>query len=294
MNVYANSQLATLNTQLKGTTAILTRTNEQALQVAYLLEQQGIHATLAQSGTGFRFINLAEVRYFIKQVGDGSTIAKEQWQTAKERTCERYASSRMLSVMRCFWDKYEQANKYYYRSDLRQFLLESDVEDFLAADGNVFVGTIHKAKGREFDTVHLFVDRPDTTEPEELRTTYVGITRARHNLYLHERPTLPQTNIAVSLGLRDVWLDYFRERKETVLSLRSGDRLGYSNGYLISEKGEYVASLSRTMRQQIDDLQARGYAVASTEVSYVLAWRPREEPQEVAVCLADIILKNNQ
>lgn len=289
-----NSQFAVTDSQLKGSSAILTRTNEQALQVAYLLEQQGIHPLLAQAGGIFRFINLAEVRYFMKQTGDGSTISGEQWLSAKKRTCERYATSRLLPVMQTFWDRYEHANKNYYRSDLRQFLLESEVDDFLSANGSVFVGTIHKAKGREFDTVHLFVDNPESLEPDDLRTSYVGITRARHTLYLHTRPRLPQTNIAVSLGLHDVWLDYFRDRKDSVLRLRSGDPLRYSKGYLLSEHGEYIASLSKNKRQHIDALQAKGYSVASAEVSYVLAWRPREEPQEVAVCLANLILEYNQ
>ncbi len=291
VETFDNRQFTFDDFQIQGSTAILTRTNEQALQIAYLLEQQGVHTTLAQSGVGFRFINLAEVRYFMKQTGDGSSISKEQWLSAKERTCERYATSRQLSLMHRFWKQYEHANRHYYRSDLRQFLLESDIEDFLSAEGSVFVSTIHKAKGREFDTVHLFVDNPDVTDPEDLRTTYVGITRARHHLYNHIRPILPQSDIAVSLGLRDVWLDYFRDRKDSVLRLRSGDSLRYSNGYLISAQGEYIASLSKSKRQQIDNLQERGYEVAMAEVSYVLAWRPREEPQEVAVCLANLILK---
>lgn len=290
------SPLPTLHSPLSGSTAILTRTNEQALQIAYQLEQQGIHATLAQSGGGYRFINLAEVRYFMKQTGDGGTISHEQWLLAKERTCERYATSRLLPVMHAFWNQYEHANRNYYRSDLRQFLLESDVEDFLSTSGSTFVGTIHKAKGREFDTVYLFLADPETSNPEELRASYVGITRARHNLHIliqGDAGGQPAT-IAISLTLRDVWLDYCRDHKDSILSLRSGDPLRYSNGYLISEKGEYIASLSKSKRQQLDEWLQKGYCVASSEVSYILAWRPREEPQEVAVCLANIILKNNQ
>jgi ATP-dependent DNA helicase RecQ len=279
-------------TTTTGSTAILTRTNEQALQMAYLLKQRGVHAMLVQSGGGFRFINLAEVKYFMKHLGnEGSTIDKEKWQAAKKRTCQTYATSRLLPAMHRFWDKYERANKNYYRSDLRQFLLESDVEDFLAADGgSVFVSTIHKAKGREFDTVHLFVDNPDTSDPEDLRTTYVGLTRARHNLYIYNNPQLPQTNIAVGLTLRDVWLSYFREHKNSVLHLRSGDPLNYSKGYLITAQGECIARLSKAMQQQMDGLEQRGYTVVGAEVSYILAWRPREETEELAVCLANLFL----
>ncbi|MBP5548308.1 MAG: RecQ family ATP-dependent DNA helicase [Bacteroidales bacterium] len=278
---------------INGSTAILTRTNEQALQVAYQLEQHGIRALLVQSGSGFRFINLAEVRYFVKYLGDeGSVISKDVWEAAKERTCQNYATSRLLPAMRHFWEDYEQINRTIYRSDLRQFLLESDVEDFVSFDNNsVFVSTIHKAKGREFDTVHLFVSEPNTTDPDDLRTIYVGLTRARRTLYIYNKPVLDQTNISISLNLHDVWLDYFKERKDKVLRLRSGDGLKYSNGYLISQQGDYIACLSKARKQQMEELFQKGYHVISTQVSYILAWRPREEPQEVAVCLANIILQ---
>ena len=278
---------------INGSTAILTRTNEQALQVAYQLEQHGIRALLVQSGSGFRFINLAEVRYFVKYLGDeGSVISKDVWEAAKERTCQNYATSRLLPAMRHFWEDYEQINRTIYRSDLRQFLLESDVEDFVSFDNNcVFVSTIHKAKGREFDTVHLFVSEPDTTDPDDLRTIYVGLTRARRNLYIYNKPVLDQTNISISLNLHDVWLDYFKERKDKVLRLRSGDGLKYSKGYLISQQGDFIACLSKARKQQMEELYQKGYHVISAQVSYILAWRPREEPQEVAVCLANIILQ---
>ena len=283
------------NSAIKGTTAILTRTNEQSLQVAYQLEQQGIHALLVQAGSGFRFINLAEVRYFVKYLGsEGSVISKDVWQFAKERTCQAYATSKLLPAMMHFWDDYEQINPIIYRSDLRQFLLDSDVEDFITLDNNcVFVSTIHKAKGLEFDTVHLFVSEPDTTNPEDLRTIYVGLTRARRNLYIYHKPVLDQTNISISLNLHDVWLDYFKERKDKVLRQRSGDILQYSNGFLVSQQGDYIACLSKARKQQMAELQKKGYHVIDAHASFILAWRPREEPIEVAVCLANLILQKS-
>lgn len=289
----AGSKFAFHHSSIDGSTAILTRTNEQALQVAYQLSQQGIRPLLVQSGNGFRFINLAEVRYFVKHIGkDGSVISKDVWQYAKERTCQAYATSQLLPVMKHFWTDYEQINRTIYRSDLRQFLLESDVEDFISFDSHsVFVSTIHKSKGREFDTVHLFVMEPDTTDLEDLRTLYVGLTRARRNLYIYHNPLLEQKNISISLNLHDVWLDYFKEHKEKILRLRSGDMLQYSNGFLISQHGDCIACISKTMKRQLDELQQKGFSVVSAQASYILAWRPREENQEVAVCLANLILQ---
>ena len=44
------------------------------------------------------------------------------------------------------------------------------------------------------------------------------------------------------------------------------------------------------MRNKIKEYEDKGYSVTDVEVSFILAWRPREEPQEIAVCLANLIL----
>lgn len=41
---------------------------------------------------------------------------------------------------------------------------------------------------------------------------------------------------------------------------------------------------------RIQNFQNCGYRVTDTEVSYVIAWRQKEETDEVAVCLANFIL----
>ncbi|MBQ1582303.1 MAG: RecQ family ATP-dependent DNA helicase, partial [Prevotella sp.] len=173
---------------VQGSTAILTRTNEETMQVAYELEQRGLHATVAQSMGGFRFGNLAEVRYFLKQLkqlgkNDDISITKEIWQTAKQRTLDTYATSTCLNIMQHFFTDFEITHKTYYRSDLREFIFESDIEDFIVSDDkSVFVSTIHKAKGREFDNVYLLSSIPDVRDVEDMRAYYVGLTRAKRNL----------------------------------------------------------------------------------------------------------------
>ena len=278
---------------VKGGTAILTRTNEETMQVAYELEQRGLHATVAQSMGGFRFGNLAEVRYFIKQIGkdDEVTISKEKWQEAKKRTLKTYASSTCLDVMRHFFADFEAINRVYYRSDLREFIIESDIEDFIASDDkSVFVSTIHKAKGREFDTVYLMSSVPDGRQVEDMRAYYVGLTRAKRNLYLITNPPTEYSSISIALNMHDIWLDYFKGRKETVLLLRSGDSLCYKDDYLYNEQGISVAALSTIGKDKIKVWTDKGYEVTSAKVSYTLAWRPKDSETEYAVCLANIVL----
>ena len=280
-----------------GTTAVLTVTNEQTLQVAHLLRQQGQHVRLIQATDGFRFVNLAEVRYFFKQLGkcENGSISTEQWNEAKRRTEETYSTSKCLGILQQFFSDFEATHKSYYRSDLREFALESSIEDFIAAEGNmVFVSTIHKAKGREFDNVHLLLGGILRMDSDMMRAIYVGITRAKHNLYIYNDTTFlaSQPSIVLSLSMRDVWLDYFRPHKEQVLRLRSGDKLNYAEGFLLNHQGMRIASLSNAMRDRIKELESRSYCVVDVEVSYIIAWRPHEEQQEVAICLANIILDN--
>ena len=143
--VIALKALLEAEIEVHGTTAILTRTNEETMQVAYELQKRGLRATVAQSMGGFRFGNLAEVRYFLKQIGkDDITIPKEKWKEAKRRTLDMYKGSSCLSVMKRFFVDFEETHSSLYRSDLCEYIFESNIEDFIAADEkSIFVSTIY-------------------------------------------------------------------------------------------------------------------------------------------------------
>ncbi len=291
------NSLLDAETIVQGSTAALTRTNEETMQVAYELEQRGLYVTVAQSMGGFRFGNLAEVRFFMKQLGekDEVSIQKEKWQEAKRLTLENYSTSKCLDVMRHFFADFEATHKEYYRSDLLEYIMESKIEDFIAADDkSVFVSTIHKAKGREFDTVYLLSPVPDERNVEEKRAYYVGLTRAKQNLYLITNPPTQFTSVSIALNMHDVWLDFFKGRKDMVLRLRSGDELQYKDGYLLNEQGLCVAALSTIGKEKLKTWEDKGYEVTDAKVSYTLAWRPKGETAEYAVCLANVVLTKRE
>ena len=292
-NVTTLKSLLDAEIRVDGSTAILTRTNEEAMQVAHELEQRGLHATIAQSMGGFRFGNLAEVRYFLKQLGssDDVSISQERWQEAKRHTLETYAQSSCLGIMQHFFDDYESTRKVLYRSDLREFVFESNIEDFIASDKNtVFVSTIHKAKGREFDTVYLLSPVPNGRDVNDMRAYYVGLTRAKRNLFLVTNPPAEHSSMSIALDMHDVWLDYFKNRKDIVLRLRSGGKLLYQDGFLFNADGVSVAALSTSGKNKLKAWTEKGYSVDDATVSYTLAWRPADSKDECAVCLANIVL----
>ena len=280
--------------KIEGSTAILTRTNEETMQVAYELERRGLRATVAQSMGGFRFGNLAEVRYFLKQLGskEETSIPTDRWQEAKRRTLETYATSTCLSIMKQFFTDYEATHRTYYHSDLRDYIYESNIEDFVAADNrSVFVSTVHKAKGREFDTVYLLSPVPDGRDINDMRAYYVGLTRAKQNLYLVTNPPAEYAAISIALNMHDVIL--FIGRKQIVLQLRSGDSLHYQDGYLLNAQGVNIAALSAAGKEKLKAWTDKGYEVSGAKVSYTLAWKPQDSNLEYAVCLANIILNKS-
>jgi len=296
-NVFTLKSLRNAEIDTTGTTAILTRTNEEAMQVAYVLGQRGLHATVVQSMCDFRFGNLAEVRYFLKHLGGGKDeviISKEKWEEAKQRTLETYTTSTCLSVMKHFFSDFEITHDAFYHSDLREYIFESNIEDFIAADAkSVFVSTIHKAKGREFDAVYLLSPIPDEKDLNETRAYYVGLTRAKQNLYLITNPTAEYSTITIPLNMHDVILDFFKGRKDIILRLRSGENLQYDNTYLQNYQGINVAAISASGKEKLKSWTSKGYEINSAIVSYTLAWKPQDSKIEYAICLANIILSKH-
>ena len=291
-----------------GTVCMLTNTNEEALQLSFLLQQKGLHTKLIQSLGDFRFYQLAEVRYFLKHLSSDTdaSISREQWTHAKELTLKKYATSNCVDIMQTFFSDYEKTHSHLYYSDLKEYLYESNIEDFIASESEtIFISTIHKAKGREFDTLHLVVPQIPNPDDEALRTLYVGITRAKQRLYIHTHNNplcqmaqpiphhvLPADNIplCIPLTLRDVKLYYCKDKKSLILQLRSGEKLHYSHNHLCTLRGDCIASLSDSRRESLKELEGKGYQATSAEVSYVVAWHSKEDQQEYAICLASLLL----
>ena len=141
----------------KGTSCVLTQTNEEAVILMALLRKQGISSKLIQSMEGLRFWNILEMRYFMRYIDKRiktPLITEELWEETKHATFSTYNRSLSLMYVKRCVEQFEQTNKTKYFSDFKEFVFESSVEDFCDISGtDVVVSTIHKAKGREFDNV---------------------------------------------------------------------------------------------------------------------------------------------
>src|SRR5690606_24269470 len=150
----------------------------------------GLRARLIQTNDGFNLYNLAEVRYFLaalNMVDDTFLISDDSWSAAKRSVANRFKNSSQLEVCNNLIRDFEVTNpKRKYRSDLKVFIRESKLEDFLNQNGEtIFVSTIHKAKGKEFDHVFIMLERFVLTTDETKRQLYVAMTRAKRHLTIH-------------------------------------------------------------------------------------------------------------
>lgn len=299
-----------------GTIGLLTQTNEEAVILLALLRSRGINSKLIQSADGFHFGALAEVRYFMRLLDAGVStpiIPEEIWDTTKSRVYSKYASSSSLTYLKRCIELFEQTNRRKYHTDFREFVFESQLEDFCDTSGaDVTVSTIHKSKGREYDTVYMLVAGDFGINNEQLRRYYVGMTRAKKNLLIYtdgkcfdkgpssvchqydgEEYPLPD-EVVLQLTHRDVVLSFFTSRKKEILSLVGGDLLDYEEGLLRNPKsGKPVAKLSARMQESLKQWTQRGYQVDSATVRFVVAWRAKDvskDQPETAVLLPELKL----
>ena len=300
----------------KDTSCILTQTNEEAVILVALLRKNGVDSKLIQSTDGFRFCNMAEIRYFMKCISKvdskSPVILDNVWEKAKRDTFSVYDRGSGVAYLKRCIELFEQTCKKKYYSDFREFVFESSIEDFFDASGaSVIVSTIHKAKGKEFDDVYMLLSGGYAKDDNLYRRYYVGITRAKKRLFVHtngdiflnvksnkyvidERLYSLPDEVVLQLSLKDVFLDFFKGVKRAVLTLRGGDELMYMNNALYSNTTKcIVAKLSHGMQKTLSDWKEKGYDVVAANVRFVVAWKAKDaskDDAETAVLLPDLTL----
>jgi len=316
-----------LASERSGTTAVLTRTNDEALQVTGLLRHHGLPARLVQTNEGFSLTNLAEFRYFLEQLArfsgpsnDHTTpqrlqvITDETWQRARRALNHQYSCSDKIDLCNALLHDFEAANpKRKYASDLDVFLRESNLEDAfhhpvdsLNSGGDLLVSTIHRAKGKEFDSVFLLLNDYTPTTDEANRLLYVAMTRAKRNLSIHLNtdfldtlkapsvefildniPYEPAPELTLHLTHKDVWLDFFSHRQRILSTLLSGQSLTYDGESCLNTHGQTVLRFSQHFLKQLATLQANGYTLATVTINVIVYWKKEGDEKAIRIVLPE-------
>lgn len=298
--------------------AVLTSTNDEALKVVGLLNKNKIPAKLIQSNEGFSLIHLAEIRYFYKKINnkaESPIVDDFTWNNAKLQLNKKYKESCIIEIVDRIIDKFERLNRNKYKSDFLDFVRESNFEDFFDYENsNIIVSTIHKAKGHEFDIVHLLLKDITLYSSAIKRKIYVGMTRAKIGLIIHynndsfdfmkkhfaiENNNLlyeEPTEILLHLTHKDIRLGTFKNemKKKEILSHVSGESLNYKNhNFFIDGYDKELFRLSNKYVEYLEELTNKGYQIIESRIKYILSWFDKEdkEKSEYAIILPEIILK---
>lgn len=299
-------------TDLAGTTCVLVKTNEEALQITGLLLKHGLQARLIQTNDGFSLYNLWEVRFFVEQLNKGDdifVIDDASWANAKRKLWDKFRNSSMVGIIIQIIKDFEATQtRKKYLSDLEVLIRESRLEDFMNEHGeNILVSTIHKAKGKEFDNVFLMLDQFNAATDEAKRQLYVAMTRAKKNLTIHlntplfdhfsvenleylEDNTLyePPKELVMHLTFKDIWLDYFAHRQHLVDQLMSGKALALHEDDALSYNGQPVLKFSKHYLEEIASLKTRNYVLKSAKVNAIVYWLKEGSDREFKIVLPEL------
>lgn len=299
---------------LTGTTGILTKTNDEAIQITCLLQKQGIPTRLIQTNTDFYLGNLNEIRYFTESLNlcpDTYQIDDERWNTAKRKLKIAFGSSSSWEISRAIVLNFEQVYPRKYQSDWDTYLFESKLEDFYSIQGEtIIVSTIHKAKGKEFDNVFLLLNGTEIPSDEKKREIYVAITRAKQNLSIHLNgpylndiaeglakrqtdPVLysPPSRLSYLLTHKDLWLDFFTfsNCQALIAPLKSGMPLQMTANGCTDLSGNEILRFSKKFKNALDELNQKGYHTKEARINFVVYWVRQDDKKEVRIVLPEII-----
>ncbi|MDQ6527730.1 RecQ family ATP-dependent DNA helicase [Flavobacterium sp. LHD-85] len=300
------------NTDLSGTTCVITKTNEEAAKVTGLLLKNGITAKLIQSNDGFNLCNLVEVRFLLNKIDVGANIyiiSDEIWDNAKRELINTFRSSNKLEICLNIIKDFEITNPYKkYKSDLEVLIRESKLEDFYNENGEtIFVSTIHKAKGKEFDNIFLLLENFNVATDETKRQLYVAMTRAKRNMRIHlnadylnhltaenlerisnfEIYNAPD-KITVHATFKDIWLDYFINRQVLISQLTCGETLHIKEDECFNSNGQSILKFSKLFIKKIEEMKAKHYELKSANVNFILYWLKEGASQEIKIILPEL------
>ncbi len=309
--------------ELRGTTGVLTHSNEKAVLMTTLLRQEGFPARLIVHKEGFALRDLLEVRWFTHKVltteQDGSgLIAEATWQQTKTTLAARFAQSSNLDLVNRVVDQFEQVNPRKFKSNWLSYLRECRIEDFYFPEKEVIlVSTMHKAKGKEFDNVFLLLNHYPLTTEEKKRVLYVALTRAKENLYIHtnsisfrsagienleyreDRRVWPSPGtLVLQCGMKDVWLDFFKKPQVVgdVRHLQSGQELfphAEDPALFQTATGNPILKFSRAFSSKLQSYLEKQYQLEQVHAQYIVVWKDKETGEEVRVVLPEVRLCRN-
>ena len=158
--------------------------------------------------------------------------------------------------------------------------------------------------------MYILLNNYKFVNDETRRAVYVGMTRAKNELHIHYNNSefdkfknivseyLIDKNkydepkeIVVQLSHREVYLDYFKNKKHIIKNLVSGQKLEIYNEYLLIEienQKHSVLKFSQSFINFIEQQKQKGYCPLNAQIRFIVAWKGESDNDDSMIILPDI------
>lgn len=303
--------------------AILARNNDEVLSIYSLLIAKNIKAKYITSKDGFSLGNLIELRdfsYFWESIG---------FDEARVKLEEKYKNSKnyrlACNVIDKFFEQYEDEilkSQTHFQVIFNEYLKEIEFEEFEQSRSRIIVSTMHKAKGKEFNSVYLAIQNDFIKNDYDRRLLYVALTRAKDKLNIHSQDKFflkfenlfdqiinydkngeEPNQIVFEMGLGDIMLtNNFVQNSIIRTSPLAGEKIQIiqkennifelQKNYLsIARLAKYDMSKPNRLCSKIIMMQSKGYSLnAEAEIEYIVEWVNKETRIKYIEVLAKIFM----
>lgn len=306
-----------LKAELAGSTCVMTFSNNDAVMIAGLLHEKGIKSKLIQSGNDFALSNLVEVRFLMNYLNNKEipVISDEKWESAFKELKSEFVESSNFQLCTKLMKEFEAANtKIKYYSDFVTFIHESTIEDLVDHDSEtVYISTMHKSKGREFNNVFLMLTDFDISSTENKRLLYVAMTRSKVYLTIHYNGNYfdnyhtenlnhyydnTQYNepgiLSYQLNHRDINLGYFKFVQKRIYKILAGQDLIVEKDECKNIYGEPVLKFSKHFIDKIEKHNNRGYQLNKGRIKFIVYWKEKDAEDEIQIVLPEISFRRKR
>ena len=274
--------------------AVLAFSNNEVADIYALLHEENIKVSYLLNNEGFSLSGLVEISY-VNELLNGKDLDENLVWWAYEEAKKRYQNSKNIGVLYGVVKGFIKDHEMYTQSLWQTYLEEISSEQFTSDSNRVLVSTIHKSKGKEFDTVVL-VAYKQAVNDDFRRLFYVGMTRAKKSLIIitdHEvfnqnvqsqtrckfdAILYPEPNRkTLVMGLSDLWLSFQGGQDIQNVDLIAGtkatiEEVILSKPYFIMQNGLMIARFSKKMNEQIKVLERQSYKIVDVEIENVIHW----------------------
>ena len=286
-------------TPLKGSTILLAHTNDEVISLYSHLQELGFDVTYLLDNIGYNIKNIVEIYEFNALLQLEDSISEDILYTTLLKIQKRFAHSKNLYKIKRVVEMFLQSNEYLTLSIWNEFLDELEIGMF-EERAHFSISTIHKSKGKEFDNVIMMLHNVQEQSYYK-RLYYVGMTRAKHTLYLvsnnghfnlsdktpmkiiqdynnYSEPNL----ITLLMSLKDINLGFqssieFKE-KDIIAGTQARLLQLYKNKPRILLHGEdTIAQLSKKFEAQLVVYEQKGYQIKHIEIESVIHWEDKTQ-----------------